>query len=275
MSRCHARTLPQPRAASARRPASFALRLLTRVTRPVTLLQQPRRLPPCAAARNALGGQWRRGAASVWARPPTRGHLQRTHVGPRQRWKSSANALPKRLPELACLRSLHCRQRPCHHVARSAIPHRKPQTWLTLLPAQQAATSHLWQNVAPTLPDARTPDEASSTPVPVQPLPAQARSRWQRGPPAEGPLPPTNSWIYMPLLLDGAGLLCPAAAAGWRACAPYAVPWPALVTALPTSALRLPEDPIASVRSAGDAEAEPGRPPEDWASACRSSPRSR
>ena len=30
--------------ASARRPASFALRLLTRVTRPVTLLQQPRRL---------------------------------------------------------------------------------------------------------------------------------------------------------------------------------------------------------------------------------------
>ncbi|CAE7385838.1 unnamed protein product [Symbiodinium pilosum] len=86
----------------------------------------------------------------------------------------------------------------------------------------------------------------------------RARSRWQRGPPAEGPLPPTNSWIYMPLLLDGAGLLCPAAAAGWRACAPYAVPWPALVTALPTSALRLPEDPIASVRSAGDAEAEPG-----------------
>ena len=73
----------------------------------------------------------------------------------------------------------------------------------------------------------------------------------------------------MPLLLDGAGLLCPAAAAGWRACAPYAVPWPALVTALATSAPRLPEDLIASVRSAANAEAEPGRPPEDWASACR------
>ena len=151
MSRCHARTLPRPRATSARRPASFALRLLTRVTRPVTLLQQPRRLPPCAAARNALGGQWRRGAASVWARPPTRGHLQRTHVGPRQRWKSSANALPKRWPELACPRSLHCRQRPCHHVARSAIPHRKQRTWLTLLPAQRAATSRLWQNAATVL----------------------------------------------------------------------------------------------------------------------------
>ena len=68
MSRCHARTLPQPRASSARRPASFALRFLTRVTRPVTLLQQPRRLLPCAAARNALAGPWRRGAASVWAR---------------------------------------------------------------------------------------------------------------------------------------------------------------------------------------------------------------
>ncbi|CAE7397509.1 unnamed protein product, partial [Symbiodinium pilosum] len=76
-----------------------------------------------------------------------------------------------------------------------------------------------------TLPDARTPDEAPSTPVPVQPLPAQARSRWQRGPPAEGPLPP-NSWIYIPLLLNGAG-----------SCAQR----PQLV----------------------------GRPPEDWASACR------
>ena len=49
----------------------------------------------------------------------------------------------------------------------------------------------------------------------------------------------------------------------WRACGPYAVPWPTLVTALATSAPMLPEILTATARSAAEAEAEPGRLPED------------
>ena len=47
-------------------------------------------------------GQWRRSAASVWARPTIRGQAWGTCMAPHQRSRSSANAPLKRLPERAC-----------------------------------------------------------------------------------------------------------------------------------------------------------------------------
>ena len=78
-------------------------------------------------------------------------------------------------------------------------------------------------------------------------------------PPVTGRLPPTNSWLYMPLLLDGAGLLSPPAADAWRSRAPYADTWPALVTTLAASA---------PVRATDLADADPGATTEDCTHVC-------
>ena len=73
-------------------------------------------------------------------------------------------------------------------------------------------------------PDACTSDEAPGTPVPAQP-----------DPPAGRRAAATNSWLYLPLLLDGAGLPWPIAAASWRAVyTPCAASW----TPLPVSPKR-------------------------------------
>ena len=82
-------------------------------------------------------------------------------------------------------------------------------------------------------------------------------------PPFHGSLPVTNSWLYIPLLLDGAGLLSLPAKEAWRGYAPCAEVWPALVTTLAASAPVPPADLAAAVQSAAVADAEPGEAVED------------
>ena len=71
-------------------------------------------------------------------------------------------------------------------------------------------------------PDASTPEAPPGTPVPVQPLPAQLKALRRQVPPLTERLPPTNSWLYMALLLDGAGLLSPPLVDAWCSRALYA-----------------------------------------------------
>ena len=115
---------------------------------------------------------------------------------------------------------------------------------------------------------APTAEASPSTPVPVQPLPEQHQALRHQVPPLTGRLPPTNSWLYMPLLLDGAGLLSPPAAEAWRSHAPYADTWPALVTTLVASAPVRATDLAAAVWSAAEADADPGGTTEDCGHVC-------
>ena len=121
--------------------------------------------------------------------------------------------------------------------------------------------------IAPTAPDASTPEASPSTPV-AQPLPEQHQALRHQVPPLTGRLPPTKSWLCMPLLLDGAGLLSSPAADAWRSHAPYADTWPALVTTLVASAPVRATDLAAAVWSAAEADADPGGTTEDCGHVC-------
>eukprot|EP00439_Symbiodinium_sp_Y106_P064027 s3710_g10.t1 len=81
-----------------------------------------------------------------------------------------------------------------------------------------------WRNgaAAPTVPDASTPEASpgAATPVPLQPPLLELPCLRHPTPPFHGSLPVTNSWLYIPLLLDGAGLLGLPAKEAWRGYAP-------------------------------------------------------
>ena len=130
---------------------------------------------------------------------------------PRRRQQARGRHFPRLLP---------------YRPARSATPTRRQETWLTSrrAPMPMRGRRRARRGV--------TARRRRPYPTPTRRRRRQAQLRRCRSllelpclrhptPPFHGSLPVTNSWLYIPLLLDGAGLLSLPAKEAWRGYAPY------------------------------------------------------
>ena len=185
MSHCHARTFPQPRAAWARRIAP------PRLLRAATPQSAGRRFGCCSnvSSQDAYHPVPRRARSWRQMAPGRRERVgEAANPGPRAADSRRLTSVGGPAPLQSWLaRSLHCRQRPCHHVARFRVTRkghrllyspssgRRPHAFGKMLRRRRA---HI----------ARCPNTRRGTKPPFP-----CNLHW---PPAEGPLLPTNSWIY-------------------------------------------------------------------------------